>query len=84
MVILIPSPREPKNVDPYLEPLLQDLLKFGPKGEGPSFSSIILGSSEKQRVNRGSSHMGALISGGSMLTAAKAIPAHYRDHMQSH
>lgn len=36
MVILLPGPREPSNVDPYLEPLLQDLVKYGPKGEQPS------------------------------------------------
>ena len=29
----MPGPREPKNVDPYLEPLLLDLVKYGPKGE---------------------------------------------------
>ena len=29
----MPGPREPKNVDPYLEPLLLDLMKYGPKGK---------------------------------------------------
>jgi len=29
----MPGPREPKNVDPYLEPLLLDLVKYGPKGK---------------------------------------------------
>jgi len=33
VVILMPGPREPKNVDPYLEPLLLELVKYGPKGE---------------------------------------------------
>ena len=33
VVVLIPGPREPKNLDIYWEPLLEDLKLYGPAGE---------------------------------------------------
>ena len=31
-MVVIPGPKEPKNIDIYLEPLLDDLKNYGPLG----------------------------------------------------
>ena len=36
VTIIVPGPREPKNLDIYLEPLLEDLQAFGPTGAVPA------------------------------------------------
>lgn len=36
MAIIVPGPWEPKNLDPYLEPLLEDLRAYGPDGTVPA------------------------------------------------
>ena len=33
VVGIIPGPSEPSNIDPYLEPLLDDFKKYGPQGK---------------------------------------------------
>lgn len=33
-LLIIPGPREPKNIDPYLELLLEELRELGPSGAG--------------------------------------------------
>lgn len=33
IVGIIPGPQEPKNLDPYLQPLLDEFKQFGPQGE---------------------------------------------------
>lgn len=40
VTIIIPGPREPTNLDIYLEPLLEDLAEYGP--DGMAYSSISL------------------------------------------
>ena len=46
----MPGPREPKNVDPYLEPLLLDLLKYGPKGEDLLMNPVDCGRPDWQHL----------------------------------
>lgn len=36
VTIIIPGPKEPKNLDTYLEPLLEDLKAYGPDGAVPA------------------------------------------------
>lgn len=36
VVGIIPGPKEPVNIDPYLEDLLQDFNNYGPAGESQS------------------------------------------------
>lgn len=33
IVGIIPGPQEPKNLDPYLQPLVDEFKQYGPKGE---------------------------------------------------
>jgi hypothetical protein len=38
--IIVPGPREPKNLDVYLEPLLEDFKAYGPNGAVPATPSL--------------------------------------------
>lgn len=33
VVGIIPGPLEPEHIEPYLEPLLEELKEYGPEGE---------------------------------------------------
>lgn len=40
VTIIVPGPREPKNLDIYMEPLLEDLKAYGPDGAVPALPLI--------------------------------------------
>ena len=43
VAIIVPGPKEPKNLDIYLEPLLEDLRAYGPDGAVPASPSLMAG-----------------------------------------
>ena len=36
VVLIVPGPKKPRNIDIYIEPLLQDLMEYGPAGMFPA------------------------------------------------